>query len=1648
MEPVPRVNRAVASPQGVPFSTLFYAHDPATREYKDASKIKCIDVHPVHPWLLSADEAGNVVVWDYEAESIVLTFSPEATKEAQRQGVEALEAHSAFASTLGAVAPDLPSTGLGVGVAGDAGAAAGGVTEAFVSSVIAGAKKRLLLERLPDDVRAGRAGAVRGVRFADEHVLALSCGAGRGQYEDVDASGSGMAAPASVPLTLAASVDEALAAMAALGGGGAGAGTTAGIAGDSWGSLASALSPSSPFHANAAGALRVAPRPAPSWIIVMCESRVMLMDYATLAVTDIPHTSLLVEATLPSPLLRAQGRGRPGVHSAASLGPGIIAFGCDDGAIRVWSVDSNAVIQVVRPAGGASWRAITHLHVFSTQPCASGSTNAALAAGAAAGSTAASASAAAGRVLLLAGAADGSINAWEVMGGRQVVDYGRGGGIASFKLSSDLVDLSLCPITMTAVALAADKTVFTWDASGTAAVGAAAPGAGAGGAGAASGASAVPIAGAAAGLPPRMLSSRLATSSTSSETGAGSKMLSAVCMGAHPAFPPTAVLAASKGPHLELSVIGSADKAAESGIIAYDVRSGRAGLPPKCKVYAMARHPFRPDIIACGANIGVFVVQVAAAPTAATLCVTHPLWRSPGPALCGGSTAGIAAGGSSSARSRRDSGSGCGDLLCVAESAITVYATASGALVAGEVQLSSAASAEDALALLHPSASSSAAHVASGSAGIGGPIGGPMLMSSDGLGLVVREHTLLPSLAPPVLPPPTAAPLASMIKPGPGSAGLPAGGRGVRLRVSGSGHYVSAVWPDAKCYAIYRLAFGSRVAGSNGLPASDAAAAAAVAGGKPWFAELVETGSGVDVAWSGAGHGHGLTCSSITAAGSFCGVFVDVVRLPAPAAEAGDGEGGPGAGAASPRASDSPTGLPAGLTYAVHAGADRYVVLEPGIPVAVKKVYGGGMPIGAQVPGKGPGAGAGKDGKRGGAAGGGGSGASAGASPHFPNTMSLRQLPVPKNAHADDTPRPSVLLAQVPLPQEPLAVWGGGPALAIALASDTGAASASLQASLATASLQFFAWEIATPPPLPDEDKEKDKGKEGVGGAYAAAAAGLQSITAKARELATKPRMPLISTGAATPAPSLAGVLNNCGVCWDAAGARLAVLTASFAHIFALVSAAPGTASGGAGGSSSGASSSAAAYTGASTSVIELCRVNINAAVSSAAWLEGGMLAIMATDAAGSRLLGVLPPVADAACGATAAAVTLNRGATRAQPLLLELAALLPPPAVDASLLASPLPLCKRSPCPLAMAAPLCAVRGHLLLANWAGLRGWLLPGAAFGSGASGAAPPALGSGIAFGAVPLHHPGLRAAVAASCGTSLAARSSLTGGLASIVAPPSPRTGSAASHAAAAAATAAALAPATSMQSYLAAAASAASWGALLPPEAQGGLAFHLASLGAPAAALLLPCLPPAIGIGIALRTRGEAFTTATAAATRAASVSAGSPSSSAAPQLSLLPLADGLVATNYLLVQLLGDAAAPGLGEEDLLLLAAPDFHDARAGRFAPGAVEGTTGAVGVWPQVSAFLGLAAVAFPHLAASCREAVATLAERLRSLGQASEALLVGSLLPRVAVHEATSLSVAPAPLTSVDLVVAALRDVCAMTSDGSWTPEALAFSAAI
>jgi len=1304
-----------SAPHGIPVCATFYGHDPATRDYKDASKIKTIDVHPVHPWIATGDEAGNVVVWDYEAETVVLAFAPESVKDAQRGMVEALEAHAAFAAAQGVAVPELAGLGLGLGVgcSADAGATAGSGTEAFISATISGVKPRALAELLPDGVKTAHCGHIRGVRFADEHVLALTCGGGRGDYDDVDVAGNvaacawdGSAGASSRRSASPSSRGDdgsgggasgagrhssggAAGGLGTSGGGGGGGGgggsggTGGGRGGTGRGgaegggqagsadatSLAATSDGSLPACAFVASvdealarlsyglddkdiappppptAARPVPHAPPQWLIVMTEHRVLLVEYATRAVVDIPHAALLVEATGPSAMARVAGRGRPGVHSAALLGAGVIAFGCDDGAVRVWHAGYNAVIQVVRAT--ASARPITHMHVISTGAHAAGSTAASLTPGSTGGVGRGTA-----RTVLVTACVDGTVTSWDVVAGRQLVDSGRGVGAAQVKLGADIAEVTVNPATLYALAVTTDRMVSTWDATsrGT----------------------------------PRVFSSRLVTSSAASETGAGSRMLGAVTVGDHPFFPPHAIIAASKGPHLELAVGGVADKGADTGVIFYDLRTARPGLPAKCKVYVMQRHPFRPELIVAGTNIGVFAIQVAPHYGAGALAVSHPTWPLAAPgardaALPGGATLPDAP----------------------AVGALAVYVNAAGMLVAAECvagledagdssggggggdgsavtspaldatpitprhrknasDLSSVPRADSGV-LMSPArrGASNGGAGGSGAGAIGGAGSGGGARSSQlpPLAVTMTEHVLLPVLAPPVAPPPTIgtgsagapnafAALAAVLR----NPGVLSGTRGVRLRVSGSGAYLAAVWPEHRCYSIFRLRMAAAVL------ASPRAAAVADAG---WAAELVDSGGGLDVAW----------CS-------------------APVADYGDqlppkpdsaAAGGAGDGAAAPAAAEAAGG----------GVIDRFVVVEPGIPVAVKKVYGGGMPIGT-TPAAGKGGKGGKDGAGG-----------AAPTPHFPATLALKQLPV-VGAEAP-TPKIETVLATVPLAQEPVAVWGG-PLLAVALASDTGSTSANVYTTFATANLQFYSWAVVTPPQLAEGD---------------AAAAGM---TAKAREAANKPRLPGAGHTAATPAPSVAGAINGAGVVWNDAGTAFAVCTPTAVHIAAVVRpssrAAPPP-----------PSRPGGAHAGGAT-VVEVARVATPLVC--ARWLGSSLFGTTGD----GRAVAIVPPLVDAT-SPDAAAASLHRGAVRSVATVVELAAAASGPAVPGAWYAPPLPPPRRGAANPALAVPLTLSGGHLLSMHWVG------PRAGAGGGVLDDA------GVVLGGVSMLHPGLRALVAAA-----------------------------------------------------------------------------------------------------------------------------------------------------------------------------------------------------------------------------------------------------------------------------------------------------------
>ena len=54
-----KAHRPTVSPYGIPVSPLFYGHRP-TERYKDAAKVKALDVHPVLPWVVTADEVRRL----------------------------------------------------------------------------------------------------------------------------------------------------------------------------------------------------------------------------------------------------------------------------------------------------------------------------------------------------------------------------------------------------------------------------------------------------------------------------------------------------------------------------------------------------------------------------------------------------------------------------------------------------------------------------------------------------------------------------------------------------------------------------------------------------------------------------------------------------------------------------------------------------------------------------------------------------------------------------------------------------------------------------------------------------------------------------------------------------------------------------------------------------------------------------------------------------------------------------------------------------------------------------------------------------------------------------------------------------------------------------------------------------------------------------------------------------------------------------------------------------------------------------------------------------------------------------------------------------------------------------------------------------
>ncbi len=1213
------------APHGIAVSPLFFGHDPALRDYKEARKIKTLDVHPTLPWIATADESGTVTIWDYASESVVLSFAADSLKEGQRAAVAALEAHVAVATALDVAVPDGSGPGLGAGARSEPGAAAGGATEAFISAVVGGvSKKRTATSVLPEDARSGRTGAVRGVRFADEHVAAWACGRGRGDYEGTDVHGNvAQAAPASMP-HFSPSLDD----------------------------LLSVLSYSTPSEA----AVRSWSTPAPaavapaSWLLILAEQRVLILDYATRAVTDILHASLLVEASGPSGAARTLTRGRPSVHSAALIGPGVVAFGCEDGAIRLWAADVGAVVQTVRPASasGSAAKPVTSLHAVCTAPHAVPGTTVGLSPVSALGIMHKEV-----RVLLVAGAADGSVSVWEVIAGRGLIDNGRGGA-QQVRLPGELMDLTLSPASLHAVALGSDKSVTVWDV------------------------------GARSGMP-RMAQSRIGTSSTVAEGGVGSRLMSAISMGSHPALPPNTLLVAGKGPHLELAIAGCPDRGpgADAGIVFYDLRTARPGLPAKLKVYTLARHPFKPDIVAVGTNVGVFVVAIAPHYTAGALGVTHPAWRVP-PAIAD----------EPSAEGAR-----------VHEGGVVVHVNMHGMLVASDVRVTTPASEEDEAAGIAPAcplprAGGGVLPRQTSKAALSGPLG---------LDLSSVDHVMLPSLAPAMPPPSAMAPqgagkdapppphnavaqLLALLK----SSPVP-GSRGVRLRVSGSGRYLAAVWPDHKYYAIYKIVVPTRrVGGHDASTAPMEGGEGAEGEGAPasseWTAEYVDGGPGLEVAWSG------LTVGS----------FEDAAGT-------------------------------AAVGAAAMSGFDRFVVLEPGQLISGRGPMGGGMAIGSSASAKGEG-----KGKGGGKSGGTGSG-NAEKMACTPATISLRQLPVLADPSADPG-KVTIIASELawPLGLEPTGIWGG-PLLAVALVPELGYLTPAIAAPLAASALQFFTWTAVEP-------------EAAAAGADAPVGSDSRYSGAKVAKGARFKLAPA-GGGGGMPAPSLAATTGGCGVLWNAESTRVAVLTPTHAHVGAHFSPRRLAASrAGTGAKPDNGSvlelcrvplaASAAAWHGSSLflSTLDARTVAVCPPV-----VDPHIIAELAAAALGG---GGVPMPSTLGLSGVVGGPTLVNG-SRLAAIVVELQALAPPPVAAPVLCAASLPPSRRGMAHVAGCAPLLVARGHLVSLHWTGAKA---PAGEGGRGAPSAAGLGAG-GVTLAAVSIGHPGLRACMAASWAGSAESHSS-------------------------------------------------------------------------------------------------------------------------------------------------------------------------------------------------------------------------------------------------------------------------------------------------
>jgi hypothetical protein len=462
----------------------------------------------------------------------------------------------------------------------------------------------------------------------------------------------------------------------------------------------------------------------------------------------------------------------------------------------------------------------------------------------------------------------------------------------------------------------------------------------------------------------------------------------------------------------------------------------------------------------------------------------------------------------------------------------------------------------------------------------------------------------------------------------------------------------------------------------------------------------------------------------------------------------------------------------------------------------------------------------------------------AAARPQFgASTLSLRQLPVLEDAY-QEVGKAAVLVPELALSSEPLAVWGG-PVLALALASGTGAASANAAAALSSSSLHFFGWSVIDPP----EPAVGDKGvSEGAG-----KNAGASAYSGAARPKGDLPRLQPVSTSASgMPAPSAPGVASGCGVRWNAEGTRLCICTPTNVHLVAALSPRRLAASGAGAASGRKKGGSAGAFVARPASpplvpavgvLVELCRVPL--VVTDAQWVGATLYVVSAAaqDATGgARVLAVFPPLLDphlvasgaepgaAAAAAASAAAAMVRDGQRLVAVVAELQAHLLPAAAPPQLAGAPLPPARRGAGPAGGCAPIAVARSHLLLAHWGGSRS-AVSAAPASTAALLPAPPRAGVGVS--ALSLAHPGLRACAAAALGGAWTdARSSTV--------------------------------------AFLQASVFSAQWGARLPLGAHTALAALLAAMGCLPAALMLPGLSAAAGLALALGRRGDAFDCAAA----------------------------------------------------------------------------------------------------------------------------------------------------------------------------------------